>query len=173
MIRPALAAAVALAIALSGGLAAQPADQSAAKARAAAQVAQLEAALGATRTERGTQIVLPADALFGPAGAKIEPGAEPQLAQLAQLIAAAKPREVTVAGHTDGVGGDDENLSLSQERARAVAAWLKANTPKPGPRLVENGYGRTRPRAPNHHPDGSVNAEGRERNRRIEVTLRR
>jgi outer membrane protein OmpA-like peptidoglycan-associated protein len=135
--------------------------------------AQLEAALHATRTDRGLLIVLPADELFGAAGKTLDGAAEPVLATLVELIAATHPREIQIAGHTDGAGTDDANQTLSEQRAHAVAGWLEDHIAKHPPRFVEKGYGRTRPLAPNHNPDGSDNPEGRQTNRRIEIMLRR
>jgi outer membrane protein OmpA-like peptidoglycan-associated protein len=117
--------------------------------------------------------VLPADELFGAAPDTLDASSDPLLAQLAELIAKTRPREVVVVGHTDSVGTDDDNLLLSQERAHVVAAWLAARAAKRGPHFVEQGYGRTRPVAPNHKADGSDNPEGRAQNRRIETLLRR
>jgi outer membrane protein OmpA-like peptidoglycan-associated protein len=37
--------------------------------------------------------------------------------------------------------------------------------------LVPTGYGETKPIAPNENPDGSDNPEGRQMNRRIELTI--
>lgn len=117
--------------------------------------------------------MLSADALFGSEGGTIQAAAEPLLAQLVELIAKSRPREVVVAGHTDSAGSDDESLALSEKRAHAVAAWLSGRAPKRRPQIIGKAFGRTRPLAPNHHPDGSANPEGRERNRRIEVMLLR
>jgi outer membrane protein OmpA-like peptidoglycan-associated protein len=136
-------------------------------------VAQLEAALHATRAEQGLRITLPADTLFGSARDTLDPAAASPLSDLAALIAATHPRLVVIAGHTDSTGSDDDNLALSKARAHAVAAWLQARFAKNAPHLVETGYGRTRPVAPNHQADGSDNPVGREQNRRIEITLRR
>lgn len=135
--------------------------------------AQLEAALHAVRTDRGLRIVLAADELFGSSRDALDPGAEAVLAKLDALIAAIHPREIDISGHTDSSGDDDDNLKLSEQRARTVAAWLEQHSSKRHPRLVAKGYGRTRPAAPNHNPDGSDNPDGRTRNRRIEILLRR
>jgi outer membrane protein OmpA-like peptidoglycan-associated protein len=164
-----------LIIALAGGSAL--ADPARAKAPAPRGVAQLEAALHATKTDRGLRIVLPADGLFGRARDTLDSAADPRLSQLAELIAATRPREVRVAGHTDSSGSDEDAQTLSEERAHAVAAWLEAHMandrPNYRPRFVEQGYGRTRPVAPNHTADGSDSPEGRERNRRVEIILHR
>ena len=165
------AAAACLVIAVTSGSA--TADPAAARAPAPRSVAQLEAALHATKTDRGSRIMLSADALFGLSRDTLDAAADPLLAQLAELIAATRPREVVVAGHTDSSGQDEDNQALSEARAHAVAAWLEATAAKHRPRFVEQGFGRTRPIAPNHAADGSDNPEGRARNRRIEIMLRR
>ncbi|MBV9862331.1 MAG: OmpA family protein [Alphaproteobacteria bacterium] len=131
-----------------------------------------QAGLRVESTDRGTRIVLPADPLFGSAPDTIAGGGDAMLAEAARLIAANHAREVVIAGHTDGVGRDDDNQALSERRARAVAAWLRAHVGRDPPRFVEQGYGRTRPVAPNHNPDGSDNPQGRAENRRIEIYLR-
>jgi outer membrane protein OmpA-like peptidoglycan-associated protein len=74
--------------------------------------------------------------------------------------------KIEIAAHTDNKGNADYNLKLSQERAKSVADFLiikgiNAN------RLVAKGYGMTQPIAYNNNPDGSDNAEGRQKNRRI------
>lgn len=188
------AAGLLLAVSLSrGGLAAEPpataapnpaaaAGDVAAKSHpapppkrpAAVSVPHLEAALRAEKTDRGLRLVMPADRLFAsPADTALDDEAANYLAPLGQLVAAVHPHEIVVAGHTDSLGDDDANLALSKERARAVAAWLAARAPKHPPRIVEQGYGRTRPVAPNHNADGSDNPAGRASNRRIEILLRR
>jgi WD40 repeat protein len=77
---------------------------------------------------------------------------------------------VEISGHTDSRGGDDYNLKLSQNRAKAVVQWLKKRK-IPGKRMEPKGYGETQPIAPNANPDGSDNPEGRQMNRRIELTI--
>lgn len=77
---------------------------------------------------------------------------------------------VEVSGHTDSRGGDDYNMKLSRNRAKAVVAWLKKRKVE-GKRMVAKGYGETRNIAPNENPDGTDNPEGRQMNRRIELTI--
>jgi len=73
--------------------------------------------------------------------------------------------ELTVecTGHTDSVGTDAYNQSLSERRAHSVCEYL-INHGIDKPRLTEHGYGETKPIADNS------TAEGRAQNRR--VTLR-
>ncbi|HEY6879244.1 MAG TPA: OmpA family protein [Polyangiales bacterium] len=53
------------------------------------------------------------------------------LRQLGAFLAAHPERVATVDGHADGLGSNDSNLSVSQLRARAVAAQLIAAGAKP------------------------------------------
>ncbi|MDR2871776.1 MAG: OmpA family protein [Xanthomonadaceae bacterium] len=76
---------------------------------------------------------------------------------------------VEVAGHTDSIGSVEYNQKLSERRARAVYEYL-VNRGISSSRLVGPvGYGKSRPIAPNTHPDGSDNPEGRAKNRRTEL----
>ncbi len=71
---------------------------------------------------------------------------------------------VTVAGHTDSSGADDYNMRLSQQRAQTVATYLN-NNGVATERLAAVGYGESQPVASND------TAEGKARNRRVEITL--
>ncbi|MCF8258333.1 MAG: OmpA family protein, partial [Flavobacteriales bacterium] len=83
----------------------------------------------------------------------------------------ANPRVVVeISGHTDSRGADDYNLRLSDRRAKSVGAWLK-DREIPSKRMVAKGYGETRHIAPNENPDGTDNPDGRQMNRRIELTI--
>jgi outer membrane protein OmpA-like peptidoglycan-associated protein len=89
---------------------------------------------------------------------------------LFELLEKATDIIVEVAAHTDSVGNAEYNKHLSQERAENVVNYLigKGINKK---RLVARGYGSERPVAPNYHPDGSDNPEGRETNRRTEFQI--
>ena len=71
-----------------------------------------------------------------------------------------------VQGHTDAVGNDGYNLTLSLARAQAVQAWLVGNGIA-STQLSAQGYGKTRPVADNDSD------EGRARNRRVELACRK
>lgn len=73
-------------------------------------------------------------------------------------------RKIQVEGHTDAIGGDAGNQRLSENRARAVRAYLVSKGIA-ADRLVAVGYGRSRPIADNS------TAEGRAKNRRTEFTV--
>jgi outer membrane protein OmpA-like peptidoglycan-associated protein len=66
-----------------------------------------------------------------------------------------------IAGHTDNVGTDDDNQSLSEARARAVKRFLVDKYHIDATRLTIRGYGETLPVASNE------SETGRARNRRV------
>jgi OmpA-OmpF porin, OOP family len=78
------------------------------------------------------------------------------------VLAAASTLMVDVAGHTDNVGGQDDNQKLSMERAKAVMSALVKRGVAAN-RLTAKGYGRTSPIADNRTEDG------RAKNRRVEL----
>lgn len=100
--------------------------------------------------------------------------AEPagRAAELLDKVAAALDQvegQVVVTGHTDNVPTRTlrfaSNFELSKERAANVARLIAARL-KDGKRISAEGKGETEPVAPNEL------AEGRAKNRRVEVTLR-
>jgi outer membrane protein OmpA-like peptidoglycan-associated protein len=114
----------------------------------------------------GTEITirLPGSVLFDFDSAKIRPDAERTLAEVAEVVKSYKARPVRVEGHTDSVASDDYNLKLSERRAEAVRAWL-AGRGADKARLTTKGHGEGRPVADNG------TAEGRQKNRRVEVII--
>jgi outer membrane protein OmpA-like peptidoglycan-associated protein len=73
-----------------------------------------------------------------------------------------KPAAFLVEGHTDGKGGDDYNLTLSERRAEAVVRYLKAKGVDTS-KLEAKGYGKAKPKTTD--PLDPVN-------RRVETRLR-
>jgi outer membrane protein OmpA-like peptidoglycan-associated protein len=76
-----------------------------------------------------------------------------------------------VEGHTDGKGAETCDLNLSRWRAESVTLWLTRNGVAAASAGTE-GFGRSRPLAPNTKPDGSDDPEGRQENRRVEIAAR-
>lgn len=70
-----------------------------------------------------------------------------------------------IGGHTDNRGGDDYNMKLSNNRAKAVRDVLVNEFGVPSDMLTEKGYGKTTPKDTNDTEDG------RFRNRRIEYKV--
>ena len=78
--------------------------------------------------------------------------------------------KIDIYGHADNKGNDDYNMKLSEARAKTVFNFLKkAGVPADVMRVIP--MGETSPIAPNTNPDGSDNASGRAKNRRVEIKL--
>lgn len=71
---------------------------------------------------------------------------------------------VQIDGHTDWDGSDEYNQALSERRAKSVYDYFVAHGVK-ADRLRYKGYGESRPIATNE------TAEGRQQNRRVELTI--
>ncbi len=77
---------------------------------------------------------------------------------------------VEILSHTDSKGEDDYNINLSQARAESVVQYLILKGIESA-RLVANGYGETKPIAPNTDTDGFDNPKGRAKNRRTDFRI--
>ena len=75
-----------------------------------------------------------------------------------------------IEGHTDSKGSSEANLALSKKRAESVRNWL-VNEKGISATITTEGLGETRPVAPNRNPDGTDNPEGRQKNRRVTITV--
>lgn len=102
--------------------------------------------------------------------ATIKPESVPELEKLQSLLLEYRSLMIEISGHTDSKGDDDYNLKLSQERASAVVTWL-IDKGIDQSRMIAKGSGETKPIAPNEHPDGRDNPEGRAMNRRTEFKI--
>ena len=88
----------------------------------------------------------------------------PELDRVVQLMNDNPSISIELSGHTDNVGSDAANLSLSQSRSQAVVEYLISKSIGKD-RLVAKGYGETQPVASND------TEEGRELNRRVEFRI--
>ena len=93
----------------------------------------------------------------------IMPSSLPELKRIAVFVQT-YGYKVQLAGHTDNVGQPEANKALSQARSEAVRQQLIAYGCAPE-RIQAFGYGDTRPVASNE------TEEGRQQNRRVEITL--
>ena len=98
---------------------------------------------------------------FNKAG--IKPESRAAIDEIAKYLKADPARKLHVVGHTDGVGGFDFNVKLSQARANAVANELVGRYGIAAARLTGNGVGMLAPIATNG------TEEGRAKNRRVEL----
>lgn len=95
--------------------------------------------------------------------ATIRPQSDSMLGAIAGMMRREPSWTLRVTGHTDDVGGDASNLTLSRRRAEAVKAALVARGVAVG-RLDTGGAGASAPKATN------ATLEGRAQNRRVELT---
>jgi|GEM_PF-2583093 len=120
--------------------------------------------------QQDISIDLPADVLFDFDKADLRADARPAIAKAAQLLQSYPQAPVLVRGHTDGKGSDAYNDDLSLRRAQAVAAALEQRSGRT--HIMMEGMGKRQPIAPNAHPDGRDNPEGRQKNRRVQILIR-
>ena len=138
-----------------------------------AQVGGVQAALkdlGAKVTGREIKINLAADVLFDFDKWDLRPEAATSLGKVVEVLQSYPKAQVLVEGHTDGKGTDQYNQKLSEQRADSVRRWLADHGV--GSRMTTRGWGKTRPVAPNTKPNGADDPEGRQKNRRGEITGR-
>jgi photosystem I P700 chlorophyll a apoprotein A2 len=129
--------------------------------------------LGAKVTEQEVRIELQADVLFDFDKADLKPEALPSLQKVGAVINGYPSAPVRIEGHTDAKGDDAYNMRLSEKRAESVSGWLVHNASVDGARITAKGLGETKPVAPNTKPDGKDDPEGRQKNRRVEITLKK
>ena len=115
------------------------------------------------------KIYLPADVLFDFDKADLRPEAAPVLERVASVLRSDPTSSATIEGHTDGKGSDQYNQPLSERRAQSVRQWLIAHGVTSS--MDARGFGKTRPVAPNTLPNGADNPDGRQKNRRVEITF--
>ncbi|MEP7236791.1 MAG: OmpA family protein [Ferruginibacter sp.] len=89
----------------------------------------------------------------------------PKLNDVVTILKENPSFKVQIDGHTDFVGKDDYNQTLSEQRAASVKAYLVSQGIAES-RLSSAGYGESRPVADNN------TAAGKAKNRRVEMTLR-
>ncbi len=110
------------------------------------------------------QLSMPSNITFATGKAVINPEFNSILDNVGETLAKYESTIVHIAGHTDDVGSAEFNQQLSVNRANSVRDALRAKGVIPE-RLVTTGYGESLPIADN------ATAEGRQKNRRVEITL--
>lgn len=87
------------------------------------------------------------------------------LDRLANVLKEYPDTDVLVVGHTDSVGADAMNMTLSKNRAESVTNYFVQTKGLGANRFTTNWYGETAPIADN------ATAEGRSKNRRVNLAI--
>jgi outer membrane protein OmpA-like peptidoglycan-associated protein len=151
-------------------LAAQEADRLLRKAEAekaelrAQLLTQLNLVLETRDTARGL-IINMSDVLFDTAQYTLRPLARERLAKVAGIILGHPGLALAAEGHTDSVGGDAYNQTLSEQRAGSVRDYLIQQGMPAMNSVPAKGFGKTKPVASND------TAAGRQLNRRVELIV--
>jgi len=140
----------------------QQAEQEKAELRARL-LQQLNSILATRDSARGL-IANMSDVLFRSGSFELVPGARERLAKVSGIILAYPSLHLAVEGHTDSVGSDDYNQTLSEQRAQAVRDYF-VQQGIPAASIEARGFGKTEPIASND------TSEGRQQNRRVELIL--
>jgi len=124
---------------------------------------QLSVILETRDTARGLVVNL-SDVTFATGQATLQPGAREKLARVSGILAAHPTLRLEIEGHTDSVGSDPLNQTLSERRAEAVRNYL-IQQGVPAASTSAAGFGKSRPVASND------TGEGRQLNRRVELVV--
>lgn len=109
-------------------------------------------------------LIMPGAITFPTAQSSVMSSFYPTLDAVADVLKEYNKTSLTISGHTDNVGRDDANVTLSQSRANAVAQYLISRGVAGG-RINAVGYGKSRPVADNSTENG------RAQNRRVEIVI--
>ncbi len=129
----------------------------------AEELAKIEGA----KTERiGDQIKITWDSaiLFDFDSSMLKVDSQTNIRKMGDVFIKYPDTDIIIAGHTDNVGPEEYNQSLSEKRSKAVRDYLVDMGIKAA-RLTTVGYGELRPIETND------TAEGRQLNRRVEVNI--
>jgi OmpA-OmpF porin, OOP family len=102
---------------------------------------------------------------FETASFVIKAGANPDVAAVAQFMKEYPLTNVNIEGHTDNAGSDAYNMTLSQNRANAVAKMLTEEYGVAANRVSATGFGESKPLVAND------TAANRAKNRRVTAKI--
>jgi outer membrane protein OmpA-like peptidoglycan-associated protein len=115
-------------------------------------------------TDEGVTISIE-DIQFEADSAVLKPAELAKVARIAELLKRYPDRDILVAGHAAAAGNAAGRKPLSEQRAQTVADRIIAMGARAAERVRATGYGDERPIADNS------TADGRARNRRVEITI--
>ncbi len=117
-----------------------------------------------TRESARGLIVNMSGVLFETGKSDLRPAAREKLAKISGVITAHPGLKLEVEGHTDSVGRDSSNQTLSERRAQSARDYL-VNQGVAADSIVSRGFGSTKPVGSND------TGEGRQSNRRVELIV--
>ena len=104
--------------------------------------------------------------MFQFGSAKLLRSSELYLDNVVGMMKAYPRMRITINGHTDNVGSEETNQTLSEKRAKSVFDYLVRHGIEPN-RMSCHGYGLSYP------IDTNATEAGRARNRRVEIEVTR
>ncbi len=124
------------------------------------QAAELKKVVDARRAGKNILVILKSDILFDSGKDTLKPEAVELLGKVGDILAKYPKDRIVVAGHTDNIGTEKFNQTLSEKRAKAVKVELMGHD-VPGECIRTIGMGYSQPDVSNE------TAAGRAKNRRI------
>lgn len=117
-----------------------------------------------TKTDRGLMMTFDSDLLFPINSSYLTDKAKIALEEFVSLAKEHPQALIQIDGHTDATGTADYNQWLSEKRAVSVKTYLQSLGVS-GSRMETRGHGQVQPVATNQ------TKEGRQQNRRVEITV--
>lgn len=133
------------------------------------QAQKIEEVLPGTEVKRigeGIQVVFDdkSGVTFALNSANLTSESKLNLDKIAEVFTEFPDTELMLEGHTDSSGDENYNMTLSNNRAKAVASYLQSKGVAAS-RMTVKGYGETAPRFDN------ATKEGQAKNRRVEIGI--
>ncbi len=131
------------------------------------QAAEMRRDLQGAKVERvgeGIKITFDSGLMFDVNKSDLRPASQENLTKLATILNKYPDTNVLVEGHTDSTGTREINMPLSENRAKAVAAYLETLKVQTA-RFSVHGYGPDQPIGDN------ATVDGRQQNRRVDLAI--
>lgn len=120
---------------------------------------------GYIETEGSKKLSLENNILFNTNEYLLKEKSFQSLDSICTIIQSSKLSQINIIGHSDSLGLDEYNMTLSQKRAEAIQKYLMEKIKNPAIKYIAKGFGETKPIAANN------TSTGRAQNRRVEIIL--
>ena len=117
-----------------------------------------------TKTDRGLMMTFQSDVLFPINSSYLSEQAKTALLEFVEVVKDHPTAQIQVDGHTDATGEAEYNKWLSDKRATSVKVFLVSAGISES-RIATHGFGLEKP------VDTNKTKEGRQKNRRVEITI--